>query len=135
MIAIRQQRGAALFVGIFLITVVVVFAAVVALTSATQNLSQARAGLAEQAWYAAIARMEEGVQDAVCDDICPTDSAASVFGFSTTLNCAEAAVEEGGENYTVFSIDVTAEQGSLDDAVFVRRTLRAQATDTGGPSC
>jgi Tfp pilus assembly protein PilX len=135
MIKIRQQRGAALFVGIFLITVVVLFAAVVALTSSTQHLSQARAGLATQAWYAAVARAEAGMQAAVCDDLCPTSSSSSVHGFSTLLSCQSVVVQEGGEMYTVFNIDVSASQGGLSDAVFVRRTLRAQATDAGDPSC
>jgi Tfp pilus assembly protein PilX len=135
MIKLRQQRGAALFVGIFLITVVVLFAAVVALTSSTQHLSQARSGLATQAWYTAVARAETGLQAAVCDDLCPTSSSSSVQGFSTLLSCQSVSVQEGGDTYTVFDINVSASQGGLGNAVFVRRTLRAQATDTGDPAC
>ncbi|MDZ7791040.1 MAG: hypothetical protein U5L08_11225 [Xanthomonadales bacterium] len=129
MINIKQQRGAALFVGIFLITVVVVFAAVVALTSATQNLSQARAGLAEQAWYAAVARMEAGIQDIVGSNACPAGGTSNLFGFATTLTCTASSVSEGGATYGVYSVEVTASQGSLSSAVLVRRTVRTQVTD------
>lgn len=129
MIAIRQQRGAALFVGIFLITVVVVFAAVVALTSATQHISQARAGLAEQAWYAAVARMETGIQEVVASNACPAGGSTGLFGFNTTLTCSSSSVSEGGATYGVYSLEVTASQGSLSDAILVRRTVRSQVTD------
>lgn len=129
MIAIRQQRGAALFVGIFLITVVVVFAAVVALTSSTQHISQARAGLAEQAWYAAVARMEEATQFIADNNACPAGGSANLFGFTTTLSCSAESVTEGGSSYGVYSVEVTASQGSLSSAVLVRRTVRGQVTD------
>lgn len=129
MIAIRQQRGAALFVGIFLITVVVVFAALVALTSATQHISQARAGLAEQAWYAAVARMEEGIQEIVFTNSCPAGGTANLFGFATTLSCSAESVSEGGATYGVYSLEVTASRGSLASAVLVRRTVRSQVMD------
>jgi len=131
MISMRQQRGAALFVGIFLITVVVLFAAVVALTSSTQHISQARAGLAEQAWYAAVARVETAVQEIVASDACPSGGSSSVFGFDTILTCSSQPVSEGGADYGVYSIVVSARQGSLSNAVLVRRTVRLQVTDLG----
>lgn len=129
MIAIRRQRGAALFVGIFLITVVIVFAAVVALTSASQHISQARAGLAEQAWYAAVARMEEAIQETVNGSSCPAGGTANRFGFATSLSCSASSVSEGGETYGVYSLEATASQGSLSSAVLVRRSVRSQVTD------
>ncbi|WP_376690388.1 hypothetical protein [Wenzhouxiangella sp. EGI_FJ10409] len=129
MITIRQQRGAALFVGIFLITVVVVFAAVVALTSASQHISQARAGLAEQAWYAAVARLEDGIQEVLASENCPPTGTQTVFEFRTTLDCSSIEVSEGGETYAVYTLSVSAEQGDLDRAVFVRRSLSSQITD------
>jgi hypothetical protein len=129
MITMRQQGGAALFAAILLITVIVVFAAVVALTSATQHLSQARAGLAERAWYAAIARLESDIQAIVATDSCPAGGAQELFGFETTLACSTVAVDEGGESYAVYSLQVTASQGDLSSPVFVRRTVRGQVTD------
>lgn len=132
MIKIRQQRGAALFLGIFLITVVVLFAAVVALTSSTQHLSQARAGLADGAWYAAVARMESAVQYVVANDSCPTGGTDSFAGYSTDLGCSVANVSEGGATYGVYSLQATASQGSLTSAVFVRRSVRGQITDIDG---
>jgi len=131
MIAIRQQRGAALFVGIFLITVVVVFAAVVALTSSTQHLSQARAQMADQAWYEAIGRIEEAVQYVVRNDNCPSGGTTTLFNFSTTLSCTKTSVSEGSDTYGVYNLEVTASQGSLSGAILVRRTVRSQVTDLG----
>ncbi|QKK02552.1 MAG: hypothetical protein HND55_07790 [Pseudomonadota bacterium] len=129
MIGLRQQRGAALFVGIFLITVVVVVAAVVALTSATQHLSQARADLAEQAWYAAVARLEGAAQHIADNDACPPTGAQALFDFQTVLDCARQPVDEGADSYGVYTLDVTASRGNLNEAVFVRRTIRSQVMD------
>ncbi len=129
MIKLRQQRGAALFVGIFLITVVVLFAAVVALTSSTQHLSQARARLAEQAWYAAIARMESEIQQAIDASACPGTGSSNTFGFTTQSTCSLSTVQEGSATYNVFSISVSAAQGSLSTPVYARRSVRAQVTD------
>lgn len=129
MIAMRQQGGAALFAAILLITVIVVFAAVVALTSSTQHISQARAGLAEQAWYAAVARLETEIQSIIATDSCPGGGAENRSGFETTLACSAISVDEGGQSYTVYSLEVTARQGDLSNPVFVRRMVRGQVTD------
>lgn len=134
MIAIRQQRGAALFVGIFLITVVVVFAAVVALTSATQNLSQARAGLAEQAWYAAVACLEEAAQEIVQSNSCPPGCSGVASGFTVTLDCpGPESVTEGGNTYEIYSVGASARHGDLNSAVFVRRSVAAQIVSGDTP--
>lgn len=128
MIAIRQQRGAALFVGIFLITVVVVFAAVVALTSSTQQLSQARASLAELAWYTAIGRLDAEVQSIVGGGGC-SNTTESINGFTVDIGCMPddpQAVSEGGEPYEIYTVTVSAQQGSTSSAVFVRRSATAQ---------
>jgi hypothetical protein len=109
--------------------VVVVFAAVVALTSSTQHISQARAGLAEQAWYAAVARLEAGIQQTVSGGGCPAGGSSNVFGFTTTLSCSASTVSEGGTSYGVYSLEVTASQGSLASAILVRRSVRSQVTD------
>lgn len=129
MITIRRQRGAALFVGIFLITVVVVLAAMVALTSSTQHISQARASLAEQAWYAAAARMEVAVQFVISNNACPGGGPGSFNGFATALSCSATTVSEGGSSYGVYSLEASASQGNLGSPTFVRRSLRAQVTD------
>ncbi len=126
MISIRQQRGAALFVGIFLITVVVVFAAVVALTSTTQHLSQARAGLAEQAWYTATGRLEIETQR-IADKLGCTNANEMVGNFAVTISCdGLQSVTEGGKSYDIHTISVSVTQGSTSSAVFVRRSVRAQ---------
>jgi hypothetical protein len=126
-----RQRGAAIFVAIFLITVVVLAAALVALTSVTQHTGQARAGQAERAWYAALARIEDEVSGIITTDACPGASTQEVFGFETTLSCDRTEVNEGAMTYGVFSLLATARQGDTDSAIFVRRSVRAQIT-TGG---
>jgi len=131
MITFRRQRGAALFVGILLITVVVVLAAVVALTAGTQHLGQARTALAEQAWYAAMARLESGIQQAVTGNVCPAGGSAELFGFATTLTCTASSVSEGGMSYAVYNLEVTASQGTLSSPILVRRSVRSQVTDQG----
>lgn len=134
MIAIRQQRGAALFVGIFLITVVVVFAAMVALTSATQHISQARAGLAEKAWYAALACLEEAAQEIVNSNSCPSSCSSVASGFTVTLDCPEPeSVTEGGNTYEIYFVGASAQQGDLNSAVFVRRSVASQIASEGSP--
>lgn len=134
MIKMRQQRGAALFVGIFLITVVVVFAAVVALTSSTQHLAQARAGLAQQAWYAAVACLEEATQEIASGNTCPPGCSSAVGGYSVTLSCpAPETVTEGGNTYEIYNLEVTARRGDPASAVFVRRSIAAQVLSGGSP--
>ena len=122
-----RQRGAAIFVAIFLITVVVLAAALVALTSVTQHTGQARAGQAERAWYAALARIESEVGGIIGADACPAGSATqTVFGFETTLSCDRTEVTEGEIIYGVFSLLATARHGSSSSAIFVRRSVTAQ---------
>lgn len=126
MIKLRQQRGAALLIGIFLITVVVVFAAVVALTSSTQHLGQARAGLAEQAWYTAIGRLEEETQSIARGNGCANASEAA-NNFVLTVSCDGLQnITEGRQSYEIHTVSVSARQGSTGSAVFVRRSVRAQ---------
>lgn len=124
-----RQRGAAVFVAIFLITVVVLAAALVALTSVTQHTGQARAGQAERAWYAALARIEGEVGGIIGSDACPAGAASqTLLGFETTLSCARTEVTEGEIAYGVFSLLATAQQGNTSSAIFVRRSVRAQIT-------
>jgi type II secretory pathway pseudopilin PulG len=129
MINFQRQRGAALFIGIFLITVIVVVAAAVALTSATQHTGQARAAAAEQAWYAALARLESEIPNLLAASACPTGGNETLFGYATSFSCEREEVAEGGATYAVYSLEATARRGNLGDAIFVRRTLRSQVSD------
>jgi|GEM_PF-5881063 len=125
-----SQRGSALFVGVFLIAVVAVLAVAVALTSVTQQTGAARAFEAEQAWYAAIGRIEAAAPGVLASGSCPGGGAQPIAGFTTTLTCSQSGViQEGGQSYTVFSLAVTAEKGSAAAGNLVRRTARAQLTN------
>ncbi len=129
MINLRQQRGAALFMAIFLIVVIALMAATAALTSTTQHTGQARAAGADGAWYAAIARLESEIPGILDSGSCSAGGAQMLFGYSTTLSCQAFAVSEGDENYQVFSLSATAWRGSSSSATLVRRTARAQVSE------
>ena len=125
----RRQRGGALFVAVFLVAVVAVLAAAVSLTSVTQSIGSARGLQAEQAWYAALARIESEVPGILSSESCPGGGAVSIAGFTTTLACSQTAgIEEGGREYSVFTLVATASTGSAANDSLVRRTARAQFT-------
>ena len=122
---LSRQRGAALFVAIFLITVVVLAAAIVTLTSVTQHTGQARAGQADQAWYAALARLESEIPGIITSGSCPGSGSVPIGGLQTTLSCEEFEISEGPATYSVFNLQARA---VLPGAIPVRRTARAQIT-------
>ena len=120
-----HQRGAALFVAIFLITVVVLAAAIVTLTSVTQHTGQVRAGLADQAWYAALARLESDIPGILGSGACPSGGTQTIAGLQTSLSCESVEVREGPDTYFVFNLQA---QAVLPGAIPVRRSARAQIT-------
>jgi hypothetical protein len=129
-----RQRGGALFIAVFLVAVVSVLAAAVSLTSVTQSLASARGLQAEQAWYAALARIESEVPGILSTASCPAGGPVAIAGFTTTLSCsAVTGIEEGGRTYSVFTLEATASTGNAGGASLVRRTARAQFTSATGP--
>lgn len=132
--SIGLQKGAILFIGVFLIAVVAVLASVVSLTSITQQLGSARALQVEQAWYSALGRIELEVPAMLASGNCPAGGAVNIAGFSTTLSCERLdGLREGAAEYSVFTLVATASSGSAADGSLVRRSARAQfTTDTGG---
>ena len=118
-----SQRGAAIFVAIFLITVVVLAAGLVTLTSVTQHTGQARAGQADQAWYAALARLDNEIPGILSSNACPGGGNQSFAGLQTTLSCERVEVREGPDTYSVFNLQA---QAVLPGAIPVRRTAQAQ---------
>lgn len=124
-----RQRGGALFVAVFLVAVVAVLAAAVSLTSVTQGLASARGLQAEQAWYAALARIETEVPGMLSSGSCPAGGPVTIAGFTTTLSCSQTTgIREGGRDYSVFTLVATASTGSASNDSLVRRTARAQFT-------
>lgn len=129
-VAPARQRGAALFVAVFLLAVVGLLAVAVSLTSVTQQTASARALLERQAWYAALGRIEAEVPGMLAASTCPAGSPAPIGGFTTTLACDRVdGLREGAEEYSVFTVVSTASRGSAADGTLVRRTVRAQFTD------
>lgn len=119
---------------IFLIAVVALLAAAVALTSVTQQTGAVRSLQAEQAWYAALARIETEVPGILASGACPSGGAQVIAGFTTTLACSQASgLREGGIEYSVYTLEATASLGTASTASLVRRSARAQFTDFEGP--
>lgn len=118
-----RQRGAALFVAVFLITVVVLVAGIVTLTSVTQHTGQARAGQTDQAWYAALARLESEIPGILGSGTCPAGGNQTIGGLQTTLSCDRIEVREGPDTYFVFNLQA---QAVLPGTIPVRRTASAQ---------
>jgi hypothetical protein len=130
----RDQHGSALFIAIFLVAVVSVLAAAVTLTSVTQQLGSVRSLEAEQAWFAALARIESEAPGILSADACPATGVEIVAGFPTTLDCVRSGdIREGGRTYSVFTLVATAQRGSASNGSLVRRTARAQLTTASGP--
>lgn len=123
-----RQRGAALFVALFLITATAAIAAVVALTTGTQQLGSARALATEQAYYAALGRLELEIPGVLADG-CPAGGPLQIGEFETELPiCSSESVEEGGASYEVFTLVATASRGSQAGGTLVRRTAQTQIT-------
>lgn len=125
----QRQRGIALFTAIFLIVVIAAVAAAFALMTTTQQVSSARALDAEGAYAAAMGRLELAVGEAMGGG-CGAVQEAPVAGFPTQVDCdAVDNIREGGNEYSVYTIAVTAFRGDRRSGTLVRRTVRAQVTD------
>lgn len=122
-----RNTGAALFTAIFLIVVLAGLGITVALISTTQQVSSAQGLDATRAYYAARARLERVIDDAVGGSC--SSGQVSLHGFTTEAICSAVAVNEGGTNYSVYTITVIAYRGSRDAGTRVRREVRAQVTD------
>ncbi|MCH8476600.1 MAG: hypothetical protein LAT56_01495 [Wenzhouxiangella sp.] len=121
--AFSRQRGAALFVAIFLVTVVVLAAGIVTLTTVSQHSGQARAGLADQAWYAALARLESDIPAIAGGGSCPAGGSQLIAGIQTSLTCERVEVREGSANYTIFTLQA---QAVVSGTIPIRRSASVQ---------
>lgn len=130
-----RQQGAALITAIFLIVVIAIVAAMVANVAATQQVTSGRALDATRAYYAARTRLERVIDVVAAGtytaDDCPTIPApSSIDGFTTELElCDETPVSEGGAQYDVFILRVSAYRGDRTSGTLVRRELRAVVTN------
>ncbi len=118
-----SQRGAALFVAIFLIIVVVLAAAIVTLTSVTQQTGQVRAAQADQAWYAALARLESEIASILTSGDCPVATNQPFAGLQTSLTCERVEVVEGAVSYLIFNLQA---QAVMPGNIPIRRSASVQ---------
>lgn len=133
----RQQRGVALFTAIFLIVAVAVVATAVALIATTQQVASGRALDTTRAYYAARARLDREIATLAATtgsgNACPATGGASdttIQGFTTRLeDCSAVAVAEGGDDYDVFTLAVSAYRGNRASGTLVRRDIEAVITN------
>lgn len=127
-----RNRGVALFAAIFLVVVLGGIAVSVTLLSSSQQISSAQGLESTRAHYAARARLEREIDEALAaaqGSGCPGGGNQDVHGFTTTLACtAVDNIQEGGDTYDVLQLTVTASRGSRDAGTRVRRQLRVQIT-------
>lgn len=126
-----------LFTVVFLIVVVGLLAITVGLISGQQQLTSVQTLEQTRALYAARARLEREIADALENDPadgCPGDApdtnTGDVMGFNTTLLSSEdPQVEEGGKDYIVVTLEVRASRGNQRGGTLVQRNVQAQVTD------
>lgn len=127
-----HQTGAALFTAVFLIVVIAAVAAMVAHVAGTQQVTSGRSLDASRAYYAARARLDEAIEDALDSGACPTTGGGSeedFHGLTTRVEaCDPDPVDEGGTSYTVFTLSASAFRGDRTSGTLVRRVVRAQVT-------
>lgn len=124
----RRQRGVGLFTAIFLIVVLAALGTSVALIATSQQISSARSLNMTRAYYAARAGVEQAVA-AARDDDCEDDSRPPIDGIEVSWTCTENSINERDDEYSIYTIRVTAVSGSKSSGTLVRRRLEVQVTD------
>ena len=145
-----QQRGlGALTIIIFLVLLGLLGVYMNSMTTLSSLNTSAAAG-AMQAWFAARSGAEWGIYQALNRPACTCGSNCCAAGtsisgatinfsgggtnnYSASLNCSETPLNEGGTNYCVYDIGVTATFGTPGDVTFARRRLEVTITDRSAP--
>ena len=130
----RHQRGVALFTAIFLIVVIALVGASIALVSTTQQVSSGRSLDATGAYYAARARVERELDALVATtgsgNGCTGNGSSAIDGYTTEIvYCTAVPVAEGGDDYDVFTLRVAAYRGDRAAGTLVRREIEVVATN------
>lgn len=123
----RRQTGVGLFTAIFLIVVLAALGTSVALIATSQQVSSARSLSMTRAYYAARAGVEKAVADArtgTCGS-----GGRTLDGIDVNWTCSDESINERGDEYTIYTIVVTAVSGSKSSGTLVRRRLEVQVTD------
>ncbi len=123
----RRQTGVGLFTAIFLIVVLAGLGTSVALIATSQQISSARSLNMTRAYYAARAGVEEAVADARSGS-CGAGS-KTLGGIDVDWTCSAESINERGDTYTIYTIQVTGVSGSKSSGTLVRRRLEVQVTD------
>lgn len=145
-----KQRGlGALTIIIFLVLLGLLGVYMNSMTTLSSLNTSASAG-AMQAWFAARSGAEWGIYQALNRPACTCGSNCCAAGtaisgatinfsgggtnnYSASLDCSETSLNEGGTNYCVYDIGVTATFGNPGDVTFARRRLEVTITDKSAP--
>ena len=145
-----QQRGlGALTIIIFLVLLGLLGVYMNSMTTLSSLNTSASAG-AMQAWFAARSGAEWGIYQALNRPACTCGSNCCAAGtaisgatinfsgggtnnYQATLGCSETPLNEGGTDYCVYDIGVTATFGNQGDVTFARRRLDVTITDKSAP--
>ena len=130
---VYRQQGVALFTVVFLIVVVGLLAVTVGLISGQQQLTSAQTLEQTRALYAARARLEREIAECLDNGATSGDGVYSFEGFETKLvgsgDCETTSVNEGGDTYNVYRLQVRAWRGNQSAGTLVQRQVQAQVTD------
>jgi MSHA biogenesis protein MshP len=143
------QRGFSIVSAIFLVVILAALGAFMVSLSSTQHTTSALDVKGARAYQAARAGIEwaayQGIKNAAafgCATAGPSNDTISFPGdlasFTTTVACASATHDEGGNTVRVYSITSTARSGVVGSIHYVERVLTATVslcTAPGGGAC
>ena len=124
----RRQNGTALVAAIFLIIVLALLGAAVAMLSKVQADTGLKTQLAANVYFGAKAGLEWGIQRAIAAGSCVasspfTHSQGALNGVAVTVACTAAA--QGSATDLVYYITSTATVGTLGGVNYAERRLEA----------
>lgn len=124
----RSMSGFTLISTLFLLVVVSSLAAYLVNLSTAQHFSSAVSINAVRARHAALSGLEwVAYRIGNVSNTCPPiPSAMTVEGFAVTLDsCSASDILEGGVNYRLYDVTVSAQRGAFGDADYINLAIRA----------
>lgn len=146
---IKKQHGIGAMAILILIVLISLLAVYINTVTTLSSLNISSSAGAIQAWFAARSGAEWGIYQSLnrpactcgsnCCSAAPAISGATLnFGggasnYQATVDCSETPVDEGGTNYCIYNIGVTATFGNPGDVTFARRRVNVTVTGKNAP--
>ena len=127
-----KQAGFTLIAAVFLVVVVALIAGYAVSIGSAQQADTSLSLLARRADFAAQSGLEWAIARVINTDACPANGTSfspagtGISSFVVLVNCASTAITEGASSYSVYTVTVTATQGTESREDFARRTVTAQ---------